>query len=190
MTTPLSPLDIWQRGHVDPLRFKPHLLQARLTEVIAWCDSLQNLSDFRSEQLKPRLLHDGPDDLVCDIGHSRYHQLHYRKLSIAQGRPMVSTGKFLLYFPDEDLCDGAAEVASSGFFDVFNLPAYDTWVSFFVEEDRTRKYPRRYLLCYIPRFMLAAAEAGVEVNPEQCIEWLHNSHVSIRPLVESMVKTC
>jgi hypothetical protein len=37
----------------------------------------------------------------------------------------------MVYFPDENLCDGYAELVSEGFFDVDNVPAHDTWVSFF-----------------------------------------------------------
>ena len=86
----------------------------------------------------------------------------------------------MLYFPDENLSDGAAEAASEGFFDVFNAPAYDTWVSFFIEENRPQRSSRRYLLCYVPPRSIEAATTGIEVNPEECIVWLDHSDVSIR----------
>lgn len=159
-----------------------------MAEAIAWCDALQTMSDLRSESLRPRLLHDGPDDLVCGVGNSRQNQLWFRRMPVAQQKPLFATGKFLLYFPDEDLCDGAAEAASGGFFDVFNLPAYDTWVSFFVEEGRTQRSSRRYLLSYVPSSLLAAADAGIEVNPEECIVWLDRSDVAIRSVVDATVE--
>lgn len=37
----------------------------------------------------------------------------------------------MVYFPDGDLCDGAAEQVTDGFFDVFNVPPWETWVGYF-----------------------------------------------------------
>ncbi len=93
----------------------------------------------------------------------------------------------MVYFPDENLCDGYAELVSEGFFDVDNLPAHDTWVSFFDEESRSQRSSRRYLLCYVPVAAINAANAGIEGNPEECIVWLEQSDVSIRRRVEEFV---
>ena len=162
------------------------LLCARLAETVAWCDSLMSLEDLRSETLRPSLFHDGPDDLVRGLGQSRQHQLRYRKLQVRYQSPVVATGRFMLYFPDENLADGYAEVVSGGFFDVDNLPAYDTWVSFLSEEDYPRQSARRYLLCYVPAPLIDVADAGIEGNPEECIVWLEQSDVSIRRRVEAL----
>jgi hypothetical protein len=188
MTT-LSPyIDIWRRRWNDPLLLSAEVLRQRLAETVAWCDALGSMSDLRSEAIRPNLMHDGPDDLVCDVGNSRQSHIRFRRLDVSQGGPIAASGRFLLYFPDENLCDGAAQEASGGFFDVHNLPAYDTWTSFFVEEGRTQRSSCRYLLSYVPLSMLAAAEAGVEVNPEECILWLDRSNVAIRPVVERVIK--
>ena len=39
-------------------------------------------------------------------------------------------GKVLLFTPQDSLSEGAATVASEGFFDVDNVPAWDTWLYF------------------------------------------------------------
>jgi hypothetical protein len=52
----------------------------------------------------------------------------------ASGRRNLSSitdlcgGRLVAYFPDDNLFDGAAEAESQGFFDVDNIPPYDTWV--------------------------------------------------------------
>ena len=45
----------------------------------------------------------------------------------AQQKPRL----MFVHFPDADLCDGAAELASDGFFDGHNTPPWDTWVGYF-----------------------------------------------------------
>jgi hypothetical protein len=179
-------LDIWRRLSTDSPGADDELLRARLAETVAWCDSLMSLENLRSKTLSPRLFHDGPDDLVRDLGQSRQHQLRYRKLLIRYQSPVVATGRFMLYFPDENLADGYAEVVSGGFFDGDNLPAYDTWVSFFSEADYPRQSARRYLLCYVPEPLIESADAGIEGNPEECIVWLDQSDSSIRRRVEAL----
>jgi hypothetical protein len=74
-------------------------------------------------------------------------------------------GKFLLYAPNENLFDGAAQYSSKGFFNVDNVPPWDTWVCFFGE----------YLVSWVPPQLLELANAGVEANPEQCILWAPES---------------
>jgi hypothetical protein len=70
-------------------------------------------------------------------------------------------GRLLLYFPVENLADGAAQVASNGFFDVDNIPPWDTWVHY---SDRT-------LVSWVPQILIPLAQAGIDVNPEECIRW-------------------
>jgi hypothetical protein len=73
-----------------------------------------------------------------------------------------TAGKLLLYWPDENLADGAAECASLGFFNGDNVPPWDTWVAF----------SERVLLSWVPTEMIAVAQKGIDVNPEGCIAWL------------------
>jgi hypothetical protein len=74
-------------------------------------------------------------------------------------------GRLLLYAPNENLFDGAAQYSSKGFFNVDNVPPWDTWVCFFEE----------YLVSWVPPQLLELANAGVEANPEQCILWAPES---------------
>ena len=94
----------------------------------------------------------------------------------------------MVYFPDEDLCDGAAEIESKGFFDVYNTPPWDTWVGYF--QDGGFKYPmnRKYLVAYVPANLLALADAGISVNPEECIQWLDVEHVLLSNRLQNICK--
>ncbi|HEX7286493.1 MAG TPA: hypothetical protein VF532_09940 [Candidatus Angelobacter sp.] len=73
----------------------------------------------------------------------------------------LAGGRLLLYFPTENLADGAAEVASGGVLDVNNVPPWDTWV----------EYSSRTLISWIAPWLVSLVEDGIKVNPEQCIGW-------------------
>jgi hypothetical protein len=68
-------------------------------------------------------------------------------------------GRLLLFVPSETLMDGGAKYTSNGFFDVNNVPPWDTWVS-----DRT-------LVSWVPPVLVETAQRGIDVNPEACIVW-------------------
>jgi hypothetical protein len=85
-------------------------------------------------------------------------------------------GRLLIYFPDQELADGAAEVESRGFLDVNNAPPWDTWVAFIQHE----KSAQSHLISWVPPEFLPLADAGIRVNPEECILWLDDADVDLR----------
>ncbi len=94
----------------------------------------------------------------------------------------MSGGRLLVYFPDENLCDGVSEVVSGGFFDVNNCPPAATRVSYFADDRAVGpcRTARKYVLCYVPAPLVPAATEGIEVNAESCIAWLEDSAVILR----------
>lgn len=180
--------EVWIRGCTDPSTITGDRLLARLAETVTWCEGNPDSEGYRTEALRPSLFHEGRDDLVCDVGGARQRQLQYKNLSVPARVPVIAPGRFMVYFPDENLCDGYAELVSKVFFDVDNLPAYDTWVSFFDEESRPQRSSRRYLICYVPVAAIDAAGAGIDGNPEECIVWLDQSDVAIRRRVEEFTR--
>lgn len=85
----------------------------------------------------------------------------------------------MVYFPDAELSDGAAEVYTDGLFDVFNAPPWDTWVALFEEGPQHDRSYGTYLVAYIPQPLLSLAERGISVNPERCIDWLERTQVKL-----------
>lgn len=74
----------------------------------------------------------------------------------------ADSGRLLVYFPHEDLADGAADFSSNGFYDFNNVPPWDLWVSFADGE----------LISWVPIGLIEVAYMGIDVNPEECIQWL------------------
>jgi len=99
----------------------------------------------------------------------------------------LADGRLLVYEPDMNLCDGAAELSSNGFFDVDNVPPWDTWVGCIYgtreqpatqgqregETNRPWRAPTShlYLLSWVPPPFLTLVAEGIWANPEECIRW-------------------
>lgn len=172
-------------------------LHAELATVVFWCEergssadpggSLRRLPDPVDVELNGRLRL-GPESLVWTLS-----QLRSRALNSA-GPTRVPTvgcgslpGRLLVFFPDEDLNDGAAELASEGFFDDHNTPPWDTWVGFFsdLHEGPAGPQERSYLLAYVPKVLVPHAQRGLDVNPEECIQWLDESETALAALLRA-----
>lgn len=85
-------------------------------------------------------------------------------------------GRLLIYFPDLELADGAAELESRGFLDVNNAPPWDTWVAFIQHGQSNWSH----LISWVPREFVPLADAGIRVNPEECILWLDEAEVDLK----------
>jgi hypothetical protein len=88
----------------------------------------------------------------------------------------------MVYFPDADLSDGASTASSQGFFDLNNAPPCGTWVGYFDDATENLDY-RTYLLAWIPESFVPLADAGMNVNPERCINWLDKVDVKLRQIL-------
>ena len=182
MTHPSN--EIWRPGQTDPVAIPDTVLHSRLSDAIAWCrmvlDGKTARVSMRSGEIAPRILHDGRDSVVCEVGASRHWRVRATTKAVAASMPDLDGGRLLCHFPDADLCDGAAELASDGFFDGHNTPPWDTWVGYFRDGvDPVRGYDA-YLLAYVPAPFVPLAERGVLVNPERCIVWLEDTDVRLR----------
>jgi hypothetical protein len=176
-------MGIWEYGQVNARTISTLVCYSRIAEAIGWCRMI--LLDggwqprLRTEQLRPRLLHDGIDQIVCDLGYSRSWQIR-PKVHETTDVPDTLGGRLLVYFPDADLADCAAMSESGGFFDQNNVPPWDTWISFFDDKSPKGRGYDRYLLAYVPHELIGPAARGIHVNPEQCIVWLDDADVALR----------
>ncbi len=110
---------VWERGQVDPRKIPDDVLHMRLAEAIAWTHHLLQRPGFapsmRTADLQWRILHCGRDDVVCEIGAARQFELRRIHGERRHSCPDLLGGRLLVYFPDDDLCDGAAEQETEGF---------------------------------------------------------------------------
>ena len=149
-----------------------------LAETIEWCKDRASPSEpsdsLRSAELRP------PVDSLFGLREATIQAVVEKRRSLIHGRGLLRAydlagGRILLYEPENNLFDGAAMVASRDFFDVDNVPPWDTWLGYIHgtwEHTTTHaKFTHLYLLSWVPPAFLALAGDGVWANPEQCIRW-------------------
>ena len=160
-------------------------IELRLAETIEWCLPLANplfpKESLRSEALRPVIADTESDYLYTP--YERFRSISNlletrRKLLSGEVSPISSFhdlqgGRLIAYFPDENVCDGASEIASYEFLDVRDAPAWDTWVGLY--RDRNREF----IVSYIPQKFIEFAQAGIDVNCIDCIEWLENTDTNL-----------
>src|SRR5690242_13263477 len=105
----------------------------RLAQTIFWCapraDKRNPASSLRTVELRPRLLEESRVSAVDTVAYARelFGGVDIRKTTI----PIrLGGGRLLIYFPSSDLACGAAEQGTAGFFDINNVPPWDTWVAY------------------------------------------------------------
>lgn len=161
-------------------------LEAQITEASRWC-ALRCAEDgadakLNEPDLAPRPLETNRWNAVHDVGALRRALL---PRDHAPGEP--AHGRFLVYFPDADLCDGAAAAASEEFFDDYNCPPLGTWIGYFddaTDEATADPSYSGYLLCWVPEPLCELADAGIRVNPEACIRWLDETELRVRAVLQ------
>lgn len=123
--------------------------------------------------------------IVDTLARARAQLLHSEHRSPDVAAEHLSGGRLLLYNPWDDLWDGAAEQESMGYFDQHNVPPWDTWVSVLRDEEGglVRASPRldtpwrrswsaySIVISWVHPEFLDLADAGIVVNPEQCLVW-------------------
>lgn len=156
--------------------------KTRLAQTIFWCAPRADLSNpavsLRTLQLRPRLLEESRFSAVESVSNARelFGGEEIRKATIPDN---LAGGRLLIYFPNYDLACGAAEQETKGFFDINNVPPWDTWVAYRQDARSIDSYDTEYLITWIPREFVELAGEGINVNPEQCIQWLKDTPVEL-----------
>ena len=151
----------------------------RLAQTIFWCAPRADISNpkdcLRTLELRPRILEEDRFSAVetVAIERQRYGDVKFRDAELPKD---LGGGRLLVYFPDVNLFCGAAEDETNGFFDVDNVPAWDTWVAYFAVGNHHSS--GSYLISWIPPQFVELVSRGIYVNPEECIVWLEDAGVS------------
>ena len=160
-------------------------LDARTEDVIMWCRRYSNAQAVRAclrpARLSPHPLPTSRWEAVQAVALARSAELG-RAPDVTLNGP---EGQLLVYFPDRDQADGAAEVASKGYFDIHNAPPSGTWIGYFDEGDR-KSNRSSYLLAWVPHVFVPLASQGILTNKQQCIEWLADANVPLRHVVNHL----
>jgi len=163
--------------------------ELRLAQTIAWCAPRANPTDaarsLRTEKHRPWVLETDRATTVRHVLAARASTDPAVRSAIpVRSIEELGSGRLLLYFPDANLADGAAEVETGGFFDVDNVPPWDTWIGLFRDESADISFVE-YLVSWVPAEFVELVERGIYANPEDCILWLADSHVALAGTLRS-----
>lgn len=151
--------------------------EERIRDAALWCLTRRPIRDLWGAALDPGLLveHALPST-AADTEYKIEELCRFRRgllgaLGVSWSPGSSPSGRVLWYLSDENLFDGAAEQASQGFFNVQNLPPWDTWLGFRQMTGGPRGASGT-LFAWVPDWCLALADAGIHANPEECIGWV------------------
>ena len=82
----------------------------------------------------------------------------------------------MAYKPTELETHGDAHLKSDHFFDYFEIPPWDTWVSF-LESDL-----EQIVIAYVPASHISNANEGICSSTTNCIRWIETSHPLLKLL--------
>jgi hypothetical protein len=155
----------------------------RLAETITYCAPRASVADpvrcLRIDELRPFPDTRDRGASVVHVANFRHSAVYAEKAKPALDRGDLRSGRLLVYFPDADLSDGAAEVESRGFLDVYNAPPWACWIAH-RSDGRADPSFDSYLISWVPACFVDGVSAGIRVNPERCIQWLEDADVNAR----------
>ena len=155
----------------------------RVGETAAWCrervDVTRPATCLRDPRTQPRRLEPDYFAAVRTAVSSRPR---------GAGAPVPKPawdreGRLMVYHPDAGPCDGAAEIMTDGWLDVFCCPPWDTWVGFFRDGRPADPSSANYLVSWVPAAFVELAARGMDAAPDRCIAWLDDTDCGIRRLL-------
>jgi hypothetical protein len=169
----------------------------RLAETIAWCAPRGSPTDpqdsLRTPALRPAGWHEEAYGKLTDVPGGP--QATVDMLVAARGRLLraepahptarcadLAGGRLLAYDPDANLFDGFVEAETRGFYDVDNIPPWDTWLCYTRERDSSLgwQYWDAYLVSWVPPQCVPLAQQGIDLIAEDCIAWLDSLDTMLR----------
>lgn len=158
-------------------------LDTRLEDVIRWCRRHSNPTSINGCLRPPRIL---PPPLAVDRWHAVDTVITARRYELNRTTDYTLgdvAGRMLVYFPDADLTDGAAEAASGEFFDIHHAPPCGTWVGYFEEDGRDAEHSA-YLFAWIPQLFVPFASEGLRASPDGRLAWLLDTDVTLQHITD------
>jgi hypothetical protein len=93
-------------------------------------------------------------------------------LGLADLRPLVHTGRLLVWERDTTVDDGAGQAETNGYLDESDMPPWDTWVAY------VDPHPQAgYLVSWVPAPFLERVGRAVAVNAYDALYWLRGSRL-------------
>ena len=155
-----------------------------LAQAVAWCDPRVDTSApatcLRSHELRaalPESASDGGYWQTLDV----VNRLVGLRASLVPDVTALEApvGRLVCCDISASEASGGSRVYSDDYFDDFDVPPWDTWVSWF--PDRKVVQPDNgYLIAWVPPAFCDLAQRGIDANPVECVFWADDASESAR----------
>ena len=157
-------------------------LETRICEVATWILKVNPQFEhnyFRSEQLHPitklkvaRKFPIASLEAITQTVTKRHKALAALDITLLSLEEALSYGKLIYTYPADSTLDGGAEFYSQGLVDIWEIPAWDTWVSLGdLEFSEFRAY-EDCVISWIPESVYNLFYSGKAVGLEDNLDWV------------------
>jgi hypothetical protein len=153
---------------------------------MSWCSAkhpiLDPQRDLRTPVLEPHI----QEEHTFDELDSSVRALVVKRRGLLPGHPKVENapGRVLICEFDVSITSGESEGETKGFFDNSDRPPWDTWM-FCVQRKATVIAPSSpepfdvdLLISWVPESLVASVDAGIRINPYDCIYWASDADLA------------
>jgi hypothetical protein len=157
-------------------------LETRICETATWILKLNpefEYNYFRSEQLRPitkikvaRKIPIASLEAIRQVVTKRNKELADSSIELLSLEEALSSGKLIYTYPADSTLDGGAELYSQGLVDIWEIPAWDTWVSLGDLEFREFEAYKNCIISWIPESVYNLFYSGKSVGLEDNLDWV------------------
>jgi hypothetical protein len=157
-------------------------LEIRIREVATWILKVNPQFEsnyFRSEQLRPitkikvaRKIPIASLQAIRRVVAKRQKVLSASNITLLSLEEVLSCGKLIYTCPADSTLDGGAEFYSQGLVDIWEIPAWDTWVSLGDLEFREFEAYKDCIISWIPESVYNLFYSGKAVGLEDNLDWV------------------
>ncbi len=173
-------------------------LETRILEVATWILKVNPHFEhnyFRSEEIMPfQQLPIVQREPISDLANfnlgvqKRRTLLQKRNISLITLEEAATYGNLVYTVPDDSVLDGGSEFQSQGLVDIWEVPAWDTWVTFGATEFKEFEGYTRAVISWIPKTVANLFFSGLSLSIIDNLGWVKLnspnvflSHLTIAP---------
>lgn len=157
-------------------------LELRIREVATWIKFVNpqfECNYFRSEQVRPgnkikikREFSLADSQVLFEVVIKRRAILEVAGVSLVSLEEALSYGALIYTCPSDSTFDGGAEYYSQGLVDIWEIPAWDTWVALGSQEFNEFEAYKNCIISWIPESVYDLFYSGKEVGLEDNLGWV------------------
>jgi hypothetical protein len=157
-------------------------LETRICETATWILKLNpefESNYFRSEQLRPitkikvaRKIPIASLEAIKYVAAMRHKELATSGITLLNLEEALLYGRLIYAYPADSTLDGGAELYSQGLVDIWEIPAWDTWVSLGDLEFRELGTYKDCIISWIPESVYNLFYSGKMVGLEDNLDWV------------------